>query len=191
MENLRPDPSVIRLFPGWANSPVWIPGGPVDLEDSLLTRELIEDLLAWKPVITTAPRRTHTVETPEVIPEPRDGNTSLTERTWPSGWLRKWEIPSRLLLNQDLKSIMWPGAAILPPTPPRRAFSPRSLRKRRLRRNDFEPRDRCTPTHPFRVRPSARLFRAPGLRSLTSPEELALWRAGGNRLTGEGSHRRR
>lgn len=48
MENKRPNPSVIRLFPGWADSPVWVPGGPVDLEDSLLTRELIEDLLAWE-----------------------------------------------------------------------------------------------------------------------------------------------
>ncbi|MDK1361150.1 hypothetical protein QNO00_12860 [Arthrobacter sp. zg-Y1219] len=48
MENKRPNPSLIRLFPGWANSPVWIPGGPVDLEDSLLTRELTEDLLAWE-----------------------------------------------------------------------------------------------------------------------------------------------
>ncbi|GAA3288084.1 hypothetical protein ACFFON_07100 [Arthrobacter citreus] len=48
MENTRPDPSVIRLFPGWANSPVWIPGGPVELQDSLLTRELIEDLLVWE-----------------------------------------------------------------------------------------------------------------------------------------------
>ncbi|WP_461170721.1 hypothetical protein [Arthrobacter sp. Z1-15] len=48
MENKRPDPSVIRLFPGWANSPVWIPGGPVDLDESLLTRELVEDLVAWE-----------------------------------------------------------------------------------------------------------------------------------------------
>lgn len=48
VENKRSNPSVIRLFPGWANSPVWIPGGPVDLEDSLLTRELVEDLLAWE-----------------------------------------------------------------------------------------------------------------------------------------------
>ena len=48
MESKRPHPSVIRLFPGWANSPLWIPGGPVDLDDSRLTRELVEDLLAWE-----------------------------------------------------------------------------------------------------------------------------------------------
>ncbi|WP_342025035.1 hypothetical protein AAE021_07740 [Arthrobacter citreus] len=64
MENLRPDPSVIRLFPGWANSPVWIPGGPVDLEDSLLTRELIEDLLAWETrYYDSSPQNSHSGNT--------------------------------------------------------------------------------------------------------------------------------
>lgn len=48
MEEERRDALVVRLFPGWAQSPVWIPGGPVDPGESLLTRELVEDLLMWE-----------------------------------------------------------------------------------------------------------------------------------------------
>lgn len=47
-EEERRDALVVRLFPGWAQSPVWIPGGPVDPGESLLTRELVEDLLIWE-----------------------------------------------------------------------------------------------------------------------------------------------
>lgn len=44
----RRDALVVRLFPGWAQSPVWLPGGPVDLVESLLSRELTENLLTWE-----------------------------------------------------------------------------------------------------------------------------------------------
>lgn len=38
---------VIRLFSGYADSPIWAANGPVDYADSALTEELIADLTAW------------------------------------------------------------------------------------------------------------------------------------------------
>ncbi len=41
-------PIPVRLFPGWAESPVWLPGGPVDFGDSQLSEQLKADLAAWE-----------------------------------------------------------------------------------------------------------------------------------------------
>ncbi|MBP2215041.1 hypothetical protein [Arthrobacter sp. CAN_C5] len=38
---------VIRLFSGYADSPIWAANGPVDYADSALTEELVADLTAW------------------------------------------------------------------------------------------------------------------------------------------------
>ncbi|MHA7156294.1 hypothetical protein [Arthrobacter sp. TMN-50] len=38
---------VVRLFSGYAESPIWFAGGPVDYADSGLTKELVTDLSAW------------------------------------------------------------------------------------------------------------------------------------------------
>lgn len=39
---------IIRLFYGWADSPVWVPGGPISYEDSRLSVELVMDLKTWE-----------------------------------------------------------------------------------------------------------------------------------------------
>lgn len=41
------DRHVVRLFSGYADSPIWVVGGPVDYADSALTEELVADLTAW------------------------------------------------------------------------------------------------------------------------------------------------
>lgn len=55
----QPVPIPVRLFPGWADSPVWLPDGPVDFGDSQLSEQLKADLAAWEDryyaLITDAP----------------------------------------------------------------------------------------------------------------------------------------
>ncbi|NOJ64122.1 MULTISPECIES: hypothetical protein [unclassified Arthrobacter] len=38
---------VVRLFSGYADSPIWAASGPVDYADSALTEELVADLTTW------------------------------------------------------------------------------------------------------------------------------------------------
>lgn len=38
---------VVRLFSGYADSPIWAAGGPVDYADSALTEELVAELTGW------------------------------------------------------------------------------------------------------------------------------------------------
>ncbi|GAA1134434.1 hypothetical protein GCM10009582_35110 [Arthrobacter flavus] len=38
---------IVRLFSGYAGSPIWAANGPIDYADSVLTEELVADLTAW------------------------------------------------------------------------------------------------------------------------------------------------
>lgn len=39
---------IVRLFVGYADSPIWVPGGPMEYADTNLSAELKSDLIAWE-----------------------------------------------------------------------------------------------------------------------------------------------
>lgn len=39
---------IVRLFVGYGDSPIWVPGGPVEYPDTNLSVELKADLAAWE-----------------------------------------------------------------------------------------------------------------------------------------------
>lgn len=48
----EPDPDeaegTVRLFVGYGDSPIWVPGGPMEYSDTNLSVELKSDLAAWE-----------------------------------------------------------------------------------------------------------------------------------------------